>query len=241
MTDLYDELRQGVGSILQTHQLLEETVHVKARALSPTEAIGHPEADDYPILKGKERLMQANILGARGQAFTDHFGDYQGTLEEIMFMPLTNNYRRAVFVAALNAALKHLKMIDGTVHCRDEEPIQCAEALSDHILNQYGKVKITQIGFQPRMVESLSPRFKMRVLDMDRDNIDSHKYGTVIESPEATPAAVAWADLLLVTGTTIVNATLPDFLKDKPVIFYGTTLAGAAHLMGWERFCACGH
>ena len=48
----------------------------------------------------------------------------------------------------------------------------------------------------------------------------------------------AWCDLLLVTGTTLVNGTLPIFLGAKPIVFYGTTIAGAAYLMGWERFCA---
>ncbi len=238
MTLFYSELKSKAHRTLEAHRLLNERVRVKARALSPEEAIGNPEADDFPIQKGKERLMQADIRGALGQAFTDRFGDYEGTLEEILAAPLTNNYRRAIFVAALNAALRHLKLIDGTVHCRDQGPQQCAEALSDHIQNRYGNVKIAQIGFQPRMVESLASRFTIRVLDMDQDNIGSRKYGAVIESADATESVVAWADLLVVTGTTLVNGTLPGFVGSKPAIFYGTTIAGAAHLMGWERFCA---
>lgn len=239
MMDMYEVLKQKAADTLGGHGLLEEKVRVAARALSPEEAIGNPESNDFPIQKGKERLMQADLRGALGQAFTDRFGDYEGTLKEILALPLTNNYRRAIFVAALNAALRHLNLIDGTVHCRDEEPSQCAEALGDHIQNRYGNVKITQIGFQPRMVETLSSRFRIRVLDMDPDNIGSLKYGAVIESPVVTESAVAWADLLLVTGTTVVNGTLPAFLGAKPVVFYGTTIAGAAYLMGWERFCAC--
>jgi uncharacterized membrane protein YgdD (TMEM256/DUF423 family) len=75
-------------------------------------------------------------------------------------------------------------------------------------------------------------------MDLDPDNIGTRKYGVTIGGPKETDAAIKWADLLLVTGTTLVNGTLPDFLVQKPVIFYGTTIAGAAHLMGWERFCA---
>jgi hypothetical protein len=238
MADIYDEVKQQAAAVMREHGLMGAMVHVKARALSVEEAIGNPEADDFPIQKGKERLMQAEIRGALGQAFTDHFGDYEGTLETILNAPLTNNYRRAVFVAALNAALRHLGRIDGTVHCRDEEPGACAEALAEHVRDRYGDVKIAHIGFQPRMVESLAPRFTMRVLDMDPDNIGQRKHGVVVESPDATEAAVAWADLLMVTGTTLVNGTLPAFVGEKPVVFYGTTIAGAAYLMGWERFCA---
>jgi len=42
-----------------------------AAALSPEEAIGNPEDRDYPLIVGKERLMQAEFRGALGQAFTD--------------------------------------------------------------------------------------------------------------------------------------------------------------------------
>lgn len=238
-TEIYDQLKQKAYSRLSPCGLLDKHVTVTARTLTPEEAIGNPDSDDFPIQKGKERLMQAELEGAAGQAFTDRFGDYQGTLSEILETSLNNNYRRAVFVAAVNAALRSLGAVEGTIHCRDEGPRQCAEALCEHIQNRFGRLNITQIGFQPRMVEILGRNFPLRVLDMDPENIGRRKYGTVIESPEAKKDAAAWADLLLVTGTTVVNGTLPDFLTDKPVIFYGTTVAGAAHLMGWERFCAC--
>ena len=80
----------------------------------------------------------------------------------------------------------------------------------------------------------------LRVIDLDKDNIGTEKFNTTIEGPEKTDDAVDWADLLLVTGTTIANGTIEQFLNRKPVLFYGTTIAGAAHLMGWDRFCAKG-
>ena len=239
MPDVYDELKRKAVKILDASGLMGEKVRVRARALSTAEAIGNPEGDDFPIQKGKERLVQAEVRGAYGQAFTDRFGDYTGTLEEILAAPLINNYRRAVFTSATNAALRHLGLIDNTVHCRDQGPGQCALQLSDHIQNRFGNVRIAQIGFQPRMVELLARKHDIRALDMDPDNIGSRKYGVLIESPEVTEAVMSWADLLVVTGTTLVNGTLPVFLGTKPVIFYGTTIAGAAYLMGWERFCAC--
>ena len=237
MPDIYEDLKTKAADILGRHDLLGETVKVKARVLSTEEAIGNPETEDFPLQKGKERLMQADIGGGLGQAFTDRFGDYEGTLESILATPLTNNFRRAIFVAAINAALRRLGLVQGTIHCRDQGPDRCARALADDIQNRYGNIKITIIGFQPRMVEILAARFPVRVLDMDVDNIDQDKFGVMVESPQTAPAAVDWADLLLVTGTTLVNGTLPDFLVDKPTIFYGTTIAGAAYLMGWTRFC----
>ena len=237
---IYRQLTDKFGGICREHDLLDRPVQVSARVLTTQEAIGDPEADDFPLQQGKERLMQADFLGASGQAFTDRFGDYQGPLRQILDMPLTNNYRRAVFVATLNAVMRYLNQADRTIHCRDKEPAECAAELADFISREYNRPKITQIGFQPAMVQALSQRFDFRIIDLDPDNIGKEKRGTRIEGPEATDDAAQWADLLLVTGTTIVNGTIEQFLTGKTVLFYGTTIAGAAALMDWPRFCARG-
>jgi hypothetical protein len=237
MSALHEILRQRLTAICRKEGLLGETVRVCATPLSTEEAIGTPEDKDFPLQKGKERLLQATFRDARGQAFTDHYGNYEGTLESLLATPPANTFRRAVFVAALNAVLKHLELIGNTVHCRDEDPRACASELAPQLRERFGAVKITQVGFQPRMVEALAPLFPLRLLDLDPDNLGHTKFGVPVEGPETASDAVAWAELLLVTGTTLVNDTIGDFLLDKPVLFYGTTIAGAAHLMGWERFC----
>jgi uncharacterized protein (DUF4213/DUF364 family) len=238
MHDVYAELRKRLLDLCESHNLLNEPVRIRARVLSTEEAIGNPEADDFPLQKGKERLMSAEFGTGTGQAFTDLYGDFSGKLQDVIDMPLKNNFKRAIFVSAMNAVLRHLKEIQGTIHCRDKEPALCAAELVHFIRDRYGEPKITQVGFQPRMVEHLTAAFPYRILDMDPDNIGTRKFGAQVEGPEATPEAVAWADLLLVTGTTLVNGTINDFLSHKPVLFYGTTIAGAAHLMNWTRFCA---
>lgn len=238
MTDIYSTLREKMLSLCRRENLLKSPVRVRARALTVEEAIGNPEADDFPLQKGRERLMQADFSGAAGQAFTDRYGDFDGVLEDVWRMGLDNNFRRAVFVATLNAVLRHVRQVKGTVHCRDTGPARCSLELVDYLKNRYGTVKILQAGFQPRMVESLAGEFPLRVLDMDPDNIGSEKFKIGIEGPEKTQDAVEWADILFVTGTTLVNNTIGHFLGIKPVIFYGTTIAGAAHLMNWDRFCA---
>jgi hypothetical protein len=238
MRDIYDELRHRALQPCRENDLLGEKVVIRTRTLSPEEAIGNPERDDFPLRKGRERLMQAEFRGAFGQAFTDHFGDFEGSLAEIFEMPLKNSYRRAVFLAALNAALRHLGLIEHTVHCRDKGPTECAGKISSYIKERFGAVKVTQVGFQPCIAEALAGKFAFRLLDLDSDNIGREKFGIVVEGPEKTPEAAQWADLLLVTGSTLANETISRFLTDKPVLFYGTTIAAPAYLMGWERFCA---
>ena len=236
--DVYHELRDRNRFLWSEHDLLGEKIRISARTLSTDEAIGNPESDDFPLQKGKERLMQAEFFSGKGQAFTDQYGDFSGILSEILDMPLENNFRRAVFVATMNAVLNHLKKIQKTIHCHDEDPTLCAAELVQYIKEHYGSAKIVQVGFQPRMVEYLAPAFDYRLLDLDLDNINTQKFGILVEGPEATENAVAWADVLFVTGTTLVNDTIHQFLGKKPVLFYGTTIAGAAYLMNWDRFCA---
>jgi len=237
MYHVYPELRKRFFAVCERHNLPSETVRIKARVLSSEEAIGNPEEGDFPLQKGKECLMQAEFGTGTGQAFTDQYGDFSGKLYDIIEMRLKNNFRRAVFVATLNAVLRHLNEAQGTIHCREKEPSLCAAELVHFIKDRYGQLKITQIGFQPRIVEHLAAAFEYRILDMDPDNIGTRKFDAIVEGPEATVRAVTWADLLLVTGTTLVNGTINDFLSHKQVLFYGTTIAGAAHLMNWDRFC----
>jgi hypothetical protein len=241
MDDIYVQLKKRVFDLWKEEGLLSERIQIRARALSTKEAIGNPEHQDFPIQKGKEKLMQASFMDAGGQAFTDMYGDYEGTLEEVLNLPMENNHQLAVFVASLNAVLRHLGRVEGTLHCRDEEPVECGKALVPYLKDRYSGAKITQVGFQPRMVENLAAAHPLRVLDMDPDNIGTQKFGVTIESAQNTDDAVGWADLLLVTGTTLANGSIMPLLNKKPIIFYGTTIAGAAHLMGWERYCHCSH
>ena len=63
MTHLYDELKNRTRKILKDQDLLGQQVRIRARALRREEAIVNPEADDFPLQKGKERLMQAEFAG----------------------------------------------------------------------------------------------------------------------------------------------------------------------------------
>jgi hypothetical protein len=239
--DVYQMLKEKAYGIAESKEWLHEPVKVKAKVLSTEEAIGNPEEKDFPLQKGKERIMEALFQNARGQAFTDSFGDFDGPLGDVLSSLLENNYRRALFVATLNAMLRRVDLVHGTIHCRDNEPAQCAGELAACLRNRYKGARIAQIGFQPRMIEALSRKFPFRVVDMDPENIGTRTFGISIEGPEGTGDIVQWADVLLVTGSTLVNGTIESFLVGKPVVFYGTTIAGAASLLGLERFCACGH
>ena len=90
------------------------------------------------------------------------------------------------------------------------------------------------------MAQALGARFPLRVTDMDLDNIGTEKFGVTVEDPEMTGEVLEWCDLALVTGTTFSNASVAQMPGDKPLIFYGVTVAGPAQVLGLERFCPLG-
>lgn len=231
-------LQTTAHGIWEESGILDESIQVTARTLSTEEAIGNPEGDDFPLLRGKEKLMEAEFRGAKGQAFTDRFGNFSTSLREIAEMDLANNFRRAIFVSALNAVQRSLGQTERTIHCKDEGPALCAPKLADYIADKYGSPKLGLVGFQPAMIKVLADRFDMRIVDLDPDNIGTVKCGITVEGPDSTSEIINDVNLLVVTGSTIVNDSITDFLReDKPTIFFGTTVAAAADMMGWERFC----
>ena len=233
-------LKEKFRAIIDEREWGGEEVDVVAQTLSPEEAIGNPEDADYPLLKGRERIVEATFRESRGHAFTDMFGNYQGTVNEVLAMEMKNNFRRAIFIATLNAVLRHTGAIEGTVHCKDKAPPECSQKLVEKIKSEFGNPKIALVGFQPRMAEALAKNFLVKMTDLDENNIGKEKFGVLIQDPAHAQEHSEWCDLLVVTGSTAVNGTMTDFVGKKPVIFYGVTVAGPAHLLGLDRFCPLG-
>lgn len=238
---MLERVRGRVRDLWIGNGLLDERVDI--RALAPREAIGTP-GEGYKLEVGRERMMEATFRGARGQAFSDHFGNFSGTLAEVAAMPLTDNYRRAVFVSSMNATLCALGLCDRTVHCREQGPAECAVKLREHLLAAHPGRRVTLVGLQPKFLNALAGDFELRVLDLDPENIGKTISGVTIEGPDTRQAATAWAELLLVTGSALANGSIFDFVDagadspPTPAIVFGVSAAGTAALYGWERFCA---
>jgi uncharacterized protein (DUF4213/DUF364 family) len=237
----YDTIREKFTGIIRENGFESEEVTVQATTLSPEEAIGNPEDRDYPLIIGRERMMQAEFKECYGQAFTDMYGNYSARLSDIADMELSNNFRRAIFISSLNAVARYIGLTNKTQHCKDTEPRQCSLELVRYIGKECGNPRIAMVGFQPRMIESLSQRFELRVTDMDERNICTEKFGITIGSPDDTEANLNWCNIALVTGTTAVNDTIDRFLNSKPVIFYGVTISGVVQILGLKHFCYYGH
>lgn len=236
---IYKILKDEFKKLSLKNDLLKETTEVKARPLTPEEAIGNPTETDYPLIKGRERLMEAQFKGARGQVFTDMYGDFSGTISDVLNLELRTNYERAIFISTLNAVMRYLGLIKGSIHCKNDEARECAEKAVEFIKKESGEPKVLLVGYQPRFAESFSKNFRLKIVDLDNETIGKKINGVVVENEQSTVKNIEWADLLWISGSTIVNNTIGQFLEvKKDKIFYGTTITGAAYLLNLRRFCA---
>lgn len=243
--ELYRRLKQEFDHIVRLHHLEKSPIRLKSRGLSPEEAIGTTRRRDYPILAGREIMLQAEFGQALGQAFTDAPSDFDGTLEELLALdPENDPHSRGLLVASLNAVMRCTGDIEHTVHCRNDELEQCAEAHAAHIREQFGTPRITLIGYQPALTARLSQEFPLRVLDMNPQFIGSVRSGITVEHGQHSyhDAVLEWPDLILCTGSTLCNGTFVNYLETgRPVIFFGISGAAAARIFNLPRFCPMAH
>lgn len=239
--DFYRELKARFAALISEHGLLEETVSLRAKALTPEEAIGITKRKDYPILTGRDVMVQAQCGGCLGQAFTDAPAAFEGSLREVCELDIeTDAHGRGIFIASLNAVMQALGIVKCTVHCRNEGPELCAPMAVEKIKREYGKPRLALIGYQPSLLAALAQEFPLRVLDLNPDNIGHLRSGITVEdggNKNLREEICDRAELILCTGSTVCNGSIVDFLKYDKVLYYGTTLAGAAALMELPRLC----
>lgn len=246
---ILEQSRIKVIEIAENKNLMNTDVTILAKPLTPEEAIGKPGRRDFPIIIGKERVLEATLLKSRGHAYTDSPKEFIGTLKDILNLELTSNQNRAIFVATINALMSNLKMVDKTVHCKDEEPEECALEIADTLLKKYKKVNVGLIGLNPAIAERLVDTFgieKVRITDLCQNVIGQLRFGVEIwDGDKRTEELVNASDVILFTGTTLVNDTFGQILKliqdyEKNYYVFGVTAASVCQLFDINRICPCG-
>ncbi len=250
---ILEEAIEKFKDIVEKEKLLRSAINVKMRPLKPEEAIGKPMRDDYPLLKGKEVLIEADFMGAKGQAFTDEPSNFEGTIIDVLSLPLVTNRNRAVIVATISAVLRYLDLAKGTIHCKNEEPEECALEMAERLYKRWGEdLTIGLIGLQPAIASALIKKFSknnIQIADLDENNIGKDFEGVKIANGYKNVGKIVENNFLaLVTGSTVVNGTIDNILniskqnnKNRIVIFFGTTIAGVDALLNLRRLCFKSH
>jgi hypothetical protein len=244
-----DLARERLALLVAEGSMGAAAVMVTGRPLTPEEAIGTPGRRDYPILLGKERVLEARVNGCRGQAYTDSASEFEGTLSDILALNLATNANRAIFVAVMNAVLKQLEAVEETIHCRDDEPERCGEELVRHLRQEYSPADVALVGLNPALAHALVESFgadRVRVTDLNPDNIGTVRFGVEIWDGASRVNDLARAsDVVVITGTTLGNGTF-DALRSaiqshgKQLLVYGVTAVGVCCLLGLPHFCPLG-
>jgi hypothetical protein len=81
---LFERLRETLEEHAVRHGFMEEQVSIQVRPMTPEEAIGRPDDRDYPIIKGRESIMEASFKTAKGHAFSDELGNSTCTVEGLV-------------------------------------------------------------------------------------------------------------------------------------------------------------
>ncbi len=236
---------QTLTALLEEHgasDLLQ--VVVNSRALTAQEAIGEPDRRDFPLLQGKEVLIQAEIDGYVGQAFTSDPIPYEGLVKDLFKLDRKRPGHQALVVASLNALACKMGKTDRTIHCLNNEPEECADQLSKHVFEKHGRCRVGIIGYQPAILDHCSRQFgaeNVFITDLNPNNIGQIRYGVEVwDGTKDTGRIVENVDVLLITGTILANGTYESIFMEmgnKPFYFYGTTCAALADINKIPRLC----
>jgi len=235
MTRLIEALRERLREVVTSHGLMDKEVIVRAEVLSPEQAIGNPGSDEFPLARGVERLVEANLEGYKGQAYTGCPRSFTGTLRDVLNLDLSDLGQRGVFVAVSNAVVRRLGLTQSTIHCRDQGPWRCAEELASSLHAN----RVALIGYQPAMLRALARRFEVRVTDMNPRNVGRVVEGVAIEPHSNNEELIEWADVALITSSVVANGTMENLLQLdlSRIVLYGVTGASAEALLGIKRWC----
>ena len=242
----YKLLRDKFLRLAEENSLLDNEIIIKTHILKPTEAIGNPGRRDFPLLKGKEVMVQASFIEMKGQAYTDSPSEFSGPLRDVVKLSLDDSRQKALFIASLNAVMRYLHPDITTVHCKNNEPEECAEEMMTHIktLNPHS---VGIIGLQPAILDAMVKilgKENVTCIDRDEGNRDQVKYGVHIGwgDKEGMERIFKYSDLVLATGSSVANGSLVDILNiarnhNSSLYFYGVTIVGTARLMGLNQLC----
>lgn len=243
LSGLNEQFREALKSRLEDLGLLEE----KARFLTLDSNFVRLPSREYALMRGKEFIEHCEVRGCCGQAFTDRPRETEMRLKDVLRLNLEDVTNRALFFSALNAVMRLSGEVKRVIHCVKREAEECGEVMAREILERYGRgVRVAHIGYQPSHVEALSKLFKVYVTDMNPENVGKVKFGVRILDSSLNREVISKADVVLITGSSLINNTLFELLDycrrfRVPHLIYGITAIGVAKIMGLQVFCPFAH
>ena len=237
--ELYDQILSAFHKLEGAEALLNESVTVTF-SKEPERTL-RPETE--PVVSEAARpeyCVTAVLCGAKGEAYTETPEEFSGTLKEALAIEPAEKGISAITLAALNAAMSHLKLAPGAFPEGEEARFQYADALCRHIAERHGKNNIILVGYDGYLVKRfMDEGFSFWTMDLDPDNITQDRFHHVVvnNAKRNRESSFVWGKYFIITGSTLCNATILHYLNsDKELLFYGITCAGAATLLNLPWF-----
>lgn len=237
--DLYEQITERFFAIPGMEELLSQPVSVRADsdpepALMPWNYI--PFKDRRP-----EYRVCASFNGFEGEAYTETPSDFDGTLKGAVELPPSDKGIDARCLAAINAAMNSLGLCAGTFPATFDERRLYTDALFGQVCGERAiRSNIILVGYDGYIVKKfVSEDIDFWTMDRDPDNISQDRFKHVIVNSGFynREACFAWGKLFIITGSTLTNGTIVQYLdRGKELLFYGITIAGAATLLGLPWF-----
>ncbi len=236
--ELYEKLIIRFKETDGVSELLDQPVVITADtepepALMPWNYV--PFKDRRP-----EFRVTADLCGTRGEAYTETPLNFEGTLREAIELTPSEGGIDARCLAAINAAMNHLGLCAGEFPATFDERRLYTDAIYSYITEKYGRSNIVLVGYDGYIVKKfIGGDLDFWTMDRDPDNISQDRFKHVIVNSGRynREACLAWGKVLIVTGSTLTNGTIVQYLdKGKDLLFYGITIAGAATLLGLPWF-----
>lgn len=257
---IYKKIAKEFKKIVKKHELQDEEVNCriiakgfsggrlnsKKRSKDFVEQHFRMPSSEYALVRGKEVIVRCKFKDSYGDSFTDKPKIFSGRMNDVHKLLFGDDGDKAIYFATLNATLSHLGLVKGTVHCSGNEPRKCGERLAKYIFENFGKVRVAHIGYQPGHIEACSKHFESYVTDLNPENVGKVKFGRKILDGSSNERVIKKVNLACMTGSTLTNGSLPDLIKlcgafgVEPLI-YGVTGAGPAKILKLRHFCPYGH
>ena len=237
--EIYDRLMEKFLAIPEVSGFLDETVSIKMDS--------EPEQTlmpwNYIPFTGRrpEYRVYADFRGYLGEAYTEKPDTFTGTLRDAVNIPPSDNGIDARCLAAVNAVMNYLGLCAGTWPATFDEHRLYTDALFNYVALELGKrSNIILVGYDGYIVKKfVLEDMDFWTMDRDPDNISQDRFKHVIVNSARfnREACFAWGDYFIITGSTLTNGTIVQYLdKGKDLLFYGITIAGAATLLDLPWF-----
>lgn len=238
VNELYQQIISRFYALPEVSELLEMEVNVTFSS-EPVKTL-RPEGDPPSTVSRPEYCVTADIDGVKGEAYTETPAAFNGTLKQALDIRPDNEGISAITISALNAAMNRLSLCPGVLPKKDEDHASYADAICRYVKEHYGKSRIVLVGYDGYLVKRfVDAGLEFWTLDRDPDNISQDRFDHVVvnSAKRNRESSFAWGDIFIVTGSTLCNGTIVQYLNSgKELYFYGITCAGAATLIGLKWF-----